>query len=114
MTTADSDNLDRVLSHRLRAVGETERLELARETLQRLGGRFDSTLCRLLLEECEKISAPLLNRWLDSLPDSANSAWLQAQLLPQGSELTRAWERFFSYRAPLDPLDLLASARALA
>jgi hypothetical protein len=41
---ADHEDMDRVLSRRLRALDDPARLELAREMLERLGSRLDSDL----------------------------------------------------------------------
>jgi len=106
--------MDRVLSRRLRALDDPARLELAREMLERLGNHFDSDACSLLVEELDRVSGPLLNVWLDTLPDTPNGAWLRTQLLSDKAALVPAWERFFSLQARRDPLDLLAWSRALS
>jgi FkbH-like protein len=114
MAEHEDMDLDRVLSRRLRALDEPARLELAREALERLGNRFDSDVCSLLVEELDRVSGPLLIAWLDTLPDTPNGAWLRTQFLADYAALALAWERFFSFQARRDPLDLLAWARALA
>jgi FkbH-like protein len=111
---ADHEDMDRVLSRRLRALDDPARLELAREMLERLGSRFDSDACSLLVEELDRVSGSLLNVWLDTLPDTPNGAWLRTQFLSDKAALVAAWERFFSFQARRDPLDLLAWSRALA
>ena len=50
--------MDRVLSQRLRALDEPGCLELAREIVERLGSRFDSDVCSLLVEELDRASVP--------------------------------------------------------
>jgi FkbH-like protein len=109
-----AEDMDRVLSRRLRALDHPACLELARETLERLGSRFDSDVCSLLVEELDRFGGALLNVWLDTLPDTPNGAWLRTQLLSDAAALAPAWERFFSFQARRDPLDLLAWSRALA
>ena len=106
--------MDRVLSRRLRALDESARLELARETLERLGSHFDSEVSSLLAEEFDGVSAPLLTAWLDSLPATANAAWSRTQLLSDNAALASSWEKFLSFQPRHDPLDLLAWSRALA
>lgn len=108
------EDMDRVLSRRLRALNEPARLELAREIVESLGSRFDSGVCSLLVEELESLTEPLQNVWLDTLPDTPNGAWLRTQLLSDNAALVRSWERFFSFHAEPAPLDLLAWSRALA
>jgi FkbH-like protein len=106
--------MDRVLSRSLRALDEPARLELARDTVERMGSRFDIDVCALLVEELDGVGAEALNAWLDKLPDTPNAAWLRTQFLSGQAALVSAWERFFSFQARRDPLDLLAWARALA
>ena len=111
---ADHEDMDRVLSRRLRALDDTARLELAREIVEGLGSRFDFDVCSLLVEELESVSGPRQKAWLDCLPDTPNGAWLRTQLLADSAALVLSWERFFSFQAGRDPLDLLACSRALA
>lgn len=106
--------MDRVLSRRLRALGDPARLELAREIVDGLGSRFDADICSLLVEELDRVSSPLQSAWLDTLPDTPNGAWLRTQLLSDNAALVSSWERFFSFHVRRDPLDLLAWSRALA
>ena len=82
--------------------------------MEQLGSHFDSDVCSLLVEELDRVSGPLLKAWLDTLPDTPNGAWLRTQLLSDNAALVVAWERFFSFQARRDPLDLLAWSRALA
>ena len=110
----DHADMDRVLSRRLRALDDPARLQLAREVLERLGSRFDSDVCSLLVEELDRVSGSLLKAWLDTLPDTPNGAWLRTQFLSDNAELVLAWERFVSFQARRDPFDLLAWSRALA
>lgn len=111
---ADHEEMDRVLSRRLRALDESARLELARETVERLGSRFDSDVCSVIVEQLDRVSGPPLKAWLDMLPDTPNGAWLRTQFLSDNFALVLAWERFFSFQSRRDPLDLLAWSRALA
>lgn len=111
---ATFEDMDRVLSRRLRALDEPGRLELARETVERLGSRFHPDVCALLADELDKISGPALETWLDTLADTPNGVWLRTQFLSDNSARARSWERFFSFQARHDPLDLLAWSRALA
>jgi FkbH-like protein len=109
--------MDRVLSRRLRAAGETERLDLARKTLEGLGDRFDSAVCALLVEELDSVSSPHLEAWLKTVPDTPNGVWMRTQFLSDNAALAMAWERMFSFQATQatpDPLHWLAWARALA
>ena len=106
--------MDRVLSRRLRALEGSARLELAGEVVERQGSRFEPDVCSLLAEELDGISGPLLKTWLDTLPDTPSGAWLRTQFLAENAALAQAWERFFSFQARRDPLDLLAWSRALA
>jgi FkbH-like protein len=108
------EDMDRVLSRRLRALADPARLELACEIVAQLGTQFDSEVCSLLVEELEQVSGPQLKVWLGTLPDTANAAWLRTQLLSNSAGLVQSWERFFSFNARRDPFDLLAWARALA
>jgi FkbH-like protein len=108
------DDMDRVLSRRLRALDDAARLELAREITEGLGSHFDSDVCSLLVEELDTVNGPLLKAWLDTLPDTPNGAWLRTQFLSADGPLVPAWERFFSFHARRDSLDLLAWSRALA
>ena len=62
----------------------------------------------------EPHAAQLQSAWLDTLPDTPNGAWLRTQLLSDNAALASSWERFFSFHARRDPLDLLAWSRALA
>lgn len=94
---ADREDMDRVLSRRLRVLDVPARLDLARETLERLGSRFDSEACSLLVEELDAVSGPLLNVWVDTLPDTPNGVWLRTQFLSDHAALVSAWERFFSF-----------------
>jgi FkbH-like protein len=110
----DHDHMDRVLSRRLRVLDVPARLELAREAVEQLGGHFDSDVCSLLAGELDRLDGPLLNAWLDSLPDTANGAWLRTQFLSDNAALVSAWERFFSLQPGRDAFDLLAWSRALA
>ena len=106
--------MDRLLSRRLRALDGPARLELAGEIVERLGSRFDSAVCSLLIEELDGAGGPLREAWLDTLPDTPNGAWLRTQLLSGSTALVASWERFFSFQAHPDPLGLLAWSRALA
>ena len=72
-------------------------------SLERLGSRFDSDICSLLVEELDRVSGPLLKAWLDTLPDTPNGAWLRTQLLSDNAALVFAWERFFSFPSPARP-----------
>jgi FkbH-like protein len=108
------EDMDRVLSLRLRALDGPARLELARETVEKLGSGFDSAVCSLLAEELDGAEGPRFKTWLDTLPDTPNGAWLRTQFLADDAELAQAWERFVSFQARRDPLDLLAWSRALA
>jgi FkbH-like protein len=108
------EDMDRVLSRRLQALDEPGRLELAREIVERLGSRFDLDVCSLLVEELDRVRGPALEAWLDTAPDTPNGVWLRTQLLSDSAALARSWERFFSFRMPHDPFDLLAWSRALA
>jgi len=103
-----------VLSRRLRSLEDPATLDLARETVERLGSHFCPDVCALLVEELERVSDRLLGAWLNTLPDTPNGVWLQTQLLSDNGALVLAWERFVSFQARRDPLDLLAWARALA
>lgn len=108
---ADHEDMDRVLSRRLRALDGPARLELAREMLERLGSRFDSDTCSLLAEELDRAGGPLLKAWLDTLPDTPNGAWLRTQLLSENAALVLAWERFFFFPSsarPARPTGLVA------
>ena len=111
---AGHEDMDRVLSRRLRALDSPARLELARETVERLESRFDADVCSLLVEELDGVSGPLLTAWLGTLPATPNGAWLQTQLLSESAALVSAWERFFSFQSRRDSFDLLAWSRALA
>jgi FkbH-like protein len=111
---ADVQDMDRVLSRRLRALDVPARLDLARSTVERLGNRFDAGVCSLLVQELDSVGGPLLQAWIDTLPDTPNGAWLRTQLLSDNAALVSVWERFFSFQARRDPLDLLAWSRALA
>jgi FkbH-like protein len=111
---AAHEDMDRVLSRRLRSVAEPSRLELALEIVQHLGSRFESDVCSLLVSEVEGVEAALLNSWLPKLPDTVNGAWLRTQLLSGGVALADAWARFISFQARREPLDLLSWSRALA
>jgi len=106
--------MERVLSRRLRALDDTSRLELARTIVERLGGRFDPDVCSLLVEELDRDNGPLLQAWLDTLPDTPNGARLRTQMLSDNATLVAAWERLFSFHVGCDSLDLLAWSRALA
>ncbi len=108
------EDMDRVLSRRLRALDDGARLDLAREIVERLGSRFDCDVCSLLLDELDRTGVRLDKSWLDALPNTANAAWLQAQLSSDNSVIARSWERFVCLQARRDPLDLLAWSRALA
>src|ERR1017187_838913 len=108
------EDMDRVLSRRLRALDHPARLKLAYEIVEGLGSRFDSDVCSLLVEELDRAGGPLPQAWLDTLPDTPNGAWLRTQLLSDNAALVPSWERFFSFQARRDPLDLLAWSRALA
>ena len=107
-------DMDRVLARRLRELDEPARLDLAREVLQRLGSQFDPHVCSLLLDELGTVGNVRLNAWFPELPDNPNAAWLSTQLLSDNAALVAAWEKFFSFQARRDPLDLLAWSRALA
>ena len=111
---AGHEDMDRVLSRRLRALDDPARLELAREVVRGLGSRFNPDVCSLLVEELDRVSGPLLKEWLDTLPETPNGAWLRTQLLTDNTARALSWERFFSFQARRDPLDLLAWARTLA
>ncbi len=108
------EDMSRVLSRRLQALDDSSRLALSREVLDRCGSRYDSDICSLLIEELDGVDRPLLNVWLDALPDTPNGAWLRTQLLADNAALVAAWERFVSFQARRDPLDLLAWSKALA
>lgn len=107
-------DMDRILCRRLRELDDPKRLELAREVLEQLGSHFDADVCSLLVEELGRAGSPLPNAWLGALPDTPGGAWLRTQLLTDNAELVAAWDRFFSFQARRDPLDLLAWSRALA
>ena len=111
---AGNKQMDRVMSRRLRELDDPARLALARETIEQLGGRFDSDVCSLLVEELDRVGGPLLKTWLDTLPDTPNGAWLRTQFLSDSAALVAAWRRFSSFQVRRDPLDLLAWSRALA
>ncbi|MBZ5677964.1 MAG: HAD-IIIC family phosphatase [Acidobacteriia bacterium] len=108
------EDMERVLSRRFRSLEGPARLKLAREILEGLGSRFDADVCALLVEELHDVGDPLLAAWLDTLPASANGAWIETQLRSDNAALVSSWERFFSFQARRDPFDLLAWARALA
>ena len=111
---AVNEQMDRVLSHRLRAQDDAGRLDLARHAVEQLASRFDADVCSLLVEALDRVPAALLNTWLDTLPDTANGAWLRTQFLTGSAALSSAWQRFFSFQVRRDPFDLLAWSRALA
>ena len=111
---AGHEDMERVLSWRLRSLDNPARLELAREIVERLGSRFDSEVCSLLVDELDRVSGTLLTAWLGTLPATPNGAWLQTQLLSDNAALASSWEHFFSYQARRDPLDLLGWSRVLA
>ena len=107
--------MDRVLSRRLRALDDPARLELAREIVERLGSRFDSDVCSLLVEELDRVSRPLLEslaRHAAGHPKrslAADTIAIRQRRIgvPPGSG-------FFPSRHGRDPFDLLAWSRALA
>ena len=72
-----ADDMDRVLSGRLRSLDDVGRMRLARQTLERLGSRFAADVCALLIEELDAINGADLQTWLETLPDTANGAWLR-------------------------------------
>ena len=106
--------MDRVLSRQLRNLDPPARLDLARDVIMRLTNRFDSAVCSLLVEELAGVETYLAAAWCETLPDTANAAWLRTRLLSDAVALAAAWERFFDLQPRRDPFDLLAFARALA
>lgn len=113
MSSAD-DDMDRVLTRRLRSQDDAGRMRLAQETVEKLGSRFEPDVCALLLEELHVIDGARLSAWLAKVPDTPNGAWLRAQLLADNAALAQAWEHFFSFRVRQQPTDRLSWARALA
>jgi FkbH-like protein len=110
----NNQNMDRVLSTRLRLLDDPGRLDLAFELVQQLGARFDLAACSLVVEELASVHRSILQPWLSMLPDTANGAWIQTQLLTDGALVAQSWERFFSFQPHRDPFDLLAWSRSLA
>lgn len=108
-----ADDMERVLSRRLRSLDGAERMRVARETLEQLGSRFAPDVCALLLEELGDVGG-VARPWLDTLPHTANAMWLRTQLLTDAAAVAQAWEGFFSFRVRRQPSDTLAWARALA
>lgn len=106
--------MERVLVRRLRELDASARLTLARKTVDDLGAAFAADVCAVLAEELDRVPGPLLDAWVDALPDTPNGAWLRTRFLSGGAALAAAWERFFSFQPRREPLDLLAWARALA
>ncbi len=111
---SNADDMERVLTRRLRQLDGAGRLRVARETVERLGNRFAPDVCALLLEGLDAADSGALHSWLETLPDTANGAFLRTQLLRDPAALARAWEHFFSFRVGRQPVDLLSWARALA
>ena len=106
--------MERVLSRRLRPLDDAGRMRVARETLEQLGSRFAPDVCALLLEQLDGVDSAAAQTWLDTLPGSANGAWLRAQLLTNAAARAQAWEHFFSFRVRRQASDVLSWARALA
>jgi FkbH-like protein len=109
-----TDDMERVLSRRLRSLDDAGRIRVAREMLEQLGSRFAPDVCVLLLEELDGVDNAGLQTWLNTLPESANGAWLRAQLLTDAAARARAWEQFFSFRVRRQAIDVLSWARASA
>jgi FkbH-like protein len=110
----NNENMDRVLSTRLRLLDDPGRLDFAFEFVQQLGSRFDLAACSLVVEELAPVHRSILQPWLSMLPDTANGAWVQTQLLTDGALVAQSWEKFFSFQPGRDPFDLLAWSRSLA
>ena len=115
MTGSPREDMERVLSHRLRLLDDARRLVEVRSMVARMGGGFEPEICTLLLDAVELAAdRQAVEGWATGLPDTANGAWLQAQLLADPAGAAHAWERFFALQSGRRPLDLLACARALA
>ena len=111
---ANPDDMERVLARRLRQLDDAGRLRVARETVDQLEDRFAHDVCALLLEGMDGVDDGAIRTWLETLPETANGAWLRTQLLRDPVALAEAWNRFFSFRVGRQPADLLSWARALA
>jgi FkbH-like protein len=109
-----NEDMERVLAGRLRRLDDAGRLRLARETVEQLGNRFAPDVCAVLVEGLDAIDSGALRAWHETLPETANGAWLRTQLLTDPAALAQAWERFFSFRVGRQAIDLLSWARALA
>ena len=106
-------DMERVLSQRLGALGAPAALEAVSDVVVRMGSKFDADACGILAERLDDIGQEMLLPWLATLPDTPNGAWLRAQFLSDAHALAGAWERFCSFQERLDPIHLLAWARAL-
>jgi FkbH-like protein len=115
-TMSHPKRLESFLSHRLRSeIALAGKCTVASEELAAWGTQFDTEAVEILLAELKPSSNELL-RWAETLPPSANAAYLRAVVageLGHPSEVP-AWQQFFSVQAGRDPFHLLAYARALA
>lgn len=98
----------------LATMDEAARLKCASEIVHELDARFDADVCTLLLGALDESDGAVQTSWLAALPQTPNSAWLRAQLLPDSTQVALAWQDFFSFRVDRNPFDLLAWSRALA
>ena len=101
-----------VLSNQLRNINNVKaKLELAAEVLTVLGTMFDEQTVEILADEI----GPTLYRWVDTVPETVNSAFLRALALSRANRrgASAAWERFFTLHAGRDAFHLLAYAQTL-
>lgn len=110
---AGNSEMEPVLARRLRELDEESRLRLAAGTVEAMGARYDRETLALLAGAVRGAGTAVLTRWLEALPNTANGAWLRAQLSAEADGRAGAWERFFALQARREPLDLLAWAQAL-
>jgi FkbH-like protein len=107
-------DMEPVLERRFRNLDNPKRLAAARDVICELGTRWDSAVNSVLAGHLRTVDGPALQAWLDSLPETVNSAWLRTQLLEDGPGLLHAWDRYFALHHRRDPNDLLGWARALS
>src|SRR5580693_4203289 len=110
--------IESALVHQLRAEqGPAGKLAVLRGALRTFTDRFDAETVEILAGELKPwfsgLAAADFTSLIDTLPQSANTAYLCA-LLAGDADGVWAWERFFAQHYSYDPFHRLAYARSLA
>ena len=106
------EHMEAVLCSRLRNAAHLKtKLDLAADVLASLGETFDDQTVEILADEI----GPALDGWIDTVPETVNTAYLRALTMSRLSQkgASVAWKRFFDLSGRNRATHLLTYAQAL-